>query len=149
MMKENVVVSEGHRGSLVATLGMHVVMLVATIAGFSPSVDEVSHLPSGLSYWRFSRFDLYRVNPPLVDAVAAGPLLFCELEEDWSRYYIDKNSRQEFPVGKQFVELNGADSIRLYRYGRLAKRGSGGPAVAAISDQTQSVADSDTAIHVD
>ena len=87
---------------------------------YIPTVDEVSHLPAGLSHWRFARFDLYRVNPPLVDAVAAVPLLFSKFKEDWSQYSVQKNARQEFGVGKQFVDLNGADSIRLYRYGRLA-----------------------------
>lgn len=98
----------------------YLLLQVSTIAKYSPTVDEVSHLPAGLSHWRFGRFDLYRVNPPLVQGVAAVPLLLTELKEDWSRYSVQKNWRREFAVGKQFVDLNGADSIRLYRYGRLA-----------------------------
>ncbi len=109
-----------HRARIVAMLLVHLFLLFQTITICSPTVDEVSHLPSGLSHWRFGRFDLYRVNPPLVDLVAGFSLLFCDLNEDWSRYSVNKNERLEFAVGKQFVDINGSDSLRLYRYGRLA-----------------------------
>jgi hypothetical protein len=29
----------------------------------SPVVDEIAHLPAGLSHWKFQKFNLYRVNP--------------------------------------------------------------------------------------
>lgn len=38
----------------------------------SPTDDETAHLPAGVSYWQFGRFDLYPVNPPLVKLVAAA-----------------------------------------------------------------------------
>ena len=38
---------------------------------------RASHLPAGISHWRFGRFDLYRVNPPLVRMVAALPVAAC------------------------------------------------------------------------
>ncbi len=101
-------------------LAVHLCLLLHTITVYSPTVDETSHLPAGLSYWRLARFDLYRVNPPLVASVAAIPLLLSEHRENWSWYSVKKQSRQEFTVGKQFVDLNGPNSIRLYRYGRLA-----------------------------
>lgn len=116
----DVVLSFGHQMFVLVILVVHFLLLVHTIATYSPTVDEVSHLPAGLSHWRLGRFDLYRVNPPLVDAVAAVPLLFYKIKEDWSQYSVEKNLRQEFVVGKRFVDLNGPDSIRLYRYGRLA-----------------------------
>ncbi len=118
--RRDVLVSFGHRSLVWTILAAHLLLLVPTIATYSTAVDEVSHLPAGLSHWRFERFDLYRVNPPLVDTVAAIPLLFSEFKEDWSRYSVKKNARQEFAVGKQFVDLNGSDSIQLYRYGRMA-----------------------------
>jgi len=103
-----------------ALLAVHLILLSDTIWTYSITVDEGAHLPAGLSHWRFGRLDLYRVNPPLVDTVAAVPLLFGEFKEDWEWYSIDKNTRREFFIGKQFVDLNGSDSLRLYRYGRLA-----------------------------
>ena len=98
----------------------HLGLLAHTIATYSPTVDEVSHLPAGLSHWRFGRFDLYRVNPPLVEMVAAVPLLFSDVREDWSEYSLDKLQRREFNVGRRFLDLNGEDAVRFYRYGRLA-----------------------------
>ena len=103
-----------------AMLIVHVGLLTHTIVTYSPTVDEVSHLPAGLSHWRFGRFDLYRVNPPLVPMVASVPLLFCEVKEDWSDYSQSKIQRREFDVGRRFVDINGIDAIQLYRYGRLA-----------------------------
>jgi len=117
-VKQAFVLSYGH--CFLAIVAVHIVVMVTTIATYSPTVDETSHLPAGWSHWRFGLFDLYRVNPPLVDTVAAVPLLFCEFKEDWSRYSVEKNSRREFFIGKQFVDVNGSDSIRLYRYGRFA-----------------------------
>ena len=110
----------GQRLLIGVLLALHVGLLSHTIATYSPTVDEVSHLSAGLSHWRFGRFDLYRVNPPLVQGVAAIPLLFCDHKEDWSQYSTSKTTRREFAVGRKFVGLNGSDSIRLYRYGRLA-----------------------------
>ncbi|MEK6261008.1 MAG: glycosyltransferase family 39 protein [Planctomycetota bacterium] len=109
-----------HRLLVGIILFAHMGLLWHTIATYSPTVDEVSHLPAGLSHWRFGRFDLYRVNPPLAQAVAAIPLLFCKVQEDWSHYSQAKTQRCEFSVGRRFVDLNGEDTVRLYRYGRLA-----------------------------
>lgn len=57
-----------------------VVLVMAVPAGWlvdgarrmSPTDDETAHLPAGVSYWQFGRFDLYPVNPPLVKLVAAA-----------------------------------------------------------------------------
>jgi len=78
----DLVLKSRHQLFVLAILVVHLLLLY-TIGTYSPTVDEVSHLPAGLSHWRFGRFDLYRVNPPLVDSVAAVPLLVCEFKEDW------------------------------------------------------------------
>src|SRR5579871_864754 len=39
----------------------------------SPTHLEAATLVSGISHWQFGRFELYRVNPPLVRIVAAWP----------------------------------------------------------------------------
>lgn len=99
----------------------HSFLVVCAAWRYSPTVDEVSHLSAGLSHWRFSRFDLYRVNPPLVHLVAAFPLLFLdEVKEDWSPYSTTKTERREFACGRKFLDANKARAIQLYRIGRLA-----------------------------
>ncbi|WP_197998459.1 ArnT family glycosyltransferase [Gimesia aquarii] len=99
----------------------HSFFVVGAAWSYSPTVDEVSHLVAGLSHWRFSRFDLYRVNPPLVHLVAAFPLLFLDdVKEDWSPYSTTKTERREFACGRKFLDANKTRAIQLYRIGRLA-----------------------------
>ncbi len=113
-----------HCAVICVVLMVHCFLLVRVMLTCSPTVDEVSHLPSGLSHWRFGRFDLYRVNPPLVQGIAAMPLLLADVREDWNGYAPefrqDKNERLEFSVGRAFVAANGAAAIPLYRRSRLA-----------------------------
>ncbi|MEJ7640497.1 MAG: hypothetical protein WKF75_21635 [Singulisphaera sp.] len=47
----------------VALLSVHAGMLAWIGYRNSPILDEVAHLPAGISHWRFGTFDLYRVNP--------------------------------------------------------------------------------------
>lgn len=42
----------------------------------TPTVDEVAHLPAGLTYWQQGTFKLYRHNPPLARLAAALPVLW-------------------------------------------------------------------------
>ena len=41
----------------------------------NPTVDEVVHLPAGITYWQKGTFRLYHHNPPLVKLVAALPVI--------------------------------------------------------------------------
>ena len=102
-----------HRILVGVILLAHFGLLSHTTTTYNPTIDEISHLPAGLSHWRFGRFDLYRVNPPLVQAISAIPLLFCKVEENWYAYSQDKTQRREFVVGRDFLDLNGSDSVRL------------------------------------
>jgi hypothetical protein len=86
----------------------------------SPNWDEMAHLPSGLSHWQFGRFDLYRVNPPLVRMIAAIPVLFADVQADWSIYSDELYSRPEFSVGQRFIEINGRDAFWYYILARWA-----------------------------
>ena len=40
----------------------------------NPTVDEVVHLPAGVTYWQKRTFRLYHHNPPLIKLVAALPV---------------------------------------------------------------------------
>ena len=41
----------------------------------NPTVDEVAHMPAGISYWQRGTFKLYHHNPPLSKLVAALPVV--------------------------------------------------------------------------
>ena len=106
--------------------GMAVVALLSLHAGLlgwiglrnSPGLDEVAHLSAGLSHWKLGRFELYRVNPPLVRMIAAVPLLFLDVNTDWSDYTDAPYTRPEFSVGNRFFELNGEKTFLYFTFAR-------------------------------
>ena len=86
----------------------------------SPSVDEVAHLPAGLSHWQLGKFELYAVNPPLVRMLATIPLAIRGTEVPWINYSLRVPDRSEFPVGRDLIHLHGAASMELFRTARIA-----------------------------
>ena len=73
-----------------------------------------------LSHWEFGRFELYRVNPPLVRMVAALPVMAAGYEEDWSGFYESPGARPVFSMGSNFIAANGERSIWLFTIARWA-----------------------------
>lgn len=87
-------------------------LMYAFLCGFqaywySPTRNEPAHLAAGISHVTFQRFDLYRVNPPLVRSISALPVLLASPTTDWDAYSLDAIERREDRVGKRFAELNG------------------------------------------
>jgi hypothetical protein len=103
-------------------LAVHAGLLAYSAAQHSPAWDELPHLVSGLSHWRFGRFDLYRVNPHLVRSVAAIPVLLAGAKEDWRGYRAGyaENERPEFGIAHGFVQANGEDAFRFCTLARWA-----------------------------
>jgi hypothetical protein len=95
--------------AVVALLIAHASMLAWIGLRNSPGMNELPHLASGLSHWNSGRFDLYRVNPPLVRLVAALPLLFLDAHTNWRTISDDPYARPEFGIGEDFGELNRAN----------------------------------------
>ncbi|WP_169974089.1 ArnT family glycosyltransferase [Tautonia rosea] len=50
-------------------------LAVISLLGKTPTVDEVVHLPAGVTYWEMGTFRLYPHNPPLIKLIAALPVL--------------------------------------------------------------------------
>ena len=103
-----------------ALLLVHAGLLMYGAAVHSPSIDEVGHMAAGLSHWKFQRFDLYHVNPPLVRMVAVTPVLFAEPKYDWSAYSDAPGARSEFQVGRDFISANGERSFWFFTWARWA-----------------------------
>jgi Dolichyl-phosphate-mannose-protein mannosyltransferase len=101
-----------------ALLLVHAGLLMYGAAVHSPSIDEVGHMAAGLSHWKFERFDLYHVNPPLVRMVAVVPVLFAEPKYDWSAYSDAPGARSEFQVGRDFITANGERSFWFFTWAR-------------------------------
>lgn len=108
------------RWILATLLTTHVLLVGYQGLRNAPNVDEIAHLPSGLSHWTFGNFDLYRVNPPLIRMLASVPLLLCQPETDWNVISAtnDAYDRPEFRAGRQFLKANQGDSFWYFTVAR-------------------------------
>ena len=84
---------------------------------FSPASDEVTHLPSGYSYWKTGQITLNPQHPPFVKLIASFPLLFMDLKFDSQDPDLSGPFKNEWTFGKKFLISNDAD--RLLFWGRL------------------------------
>ncbi len=104
---------------VIGVLLAHVGLLAWIDYRNSPVKDEVGHLPAGVRIWQTGRFDLYPVNPPLVRAIAALPVLFCSPKTDWQYCTREPSSRPEWITGQVFIQRNGG--ARACRFITLAR----------------------------
>jgi len=112
-----------HRLSRLILLGMlsiHACMLGYIGAKNSPTLNEPAHLVAGISHWKFSRFELYRVNPPLVRMVAALPVMAAGYEENWNGFNENPGARPVFYMDQAFISLNGRRFEWLLTWARWA-----------------------------
>jgi hypothetical protein len=65
----------GSRLAVITLLGTQAGLLAYSATRHSPTHLEPAFLAAGISHWQFGRFELYRVNPPLVRMFTALPLL--------------------------------------------------------------------------
>jgi hypothetical protein len=106
------------RAVVVALLLVHAIMLAWIAYRNSPTLDEVGHLTAGICVDRLGRLDLYRVNPPLVKAIAALPVLLCGPATDWKKYYA--GDRPEWDIGNDFIVANGERAFWYFTLARWA-----------------------------
>ncbi len=102
----------------VGLLVIHAAFLACLATRDSPTIDEVGHLPAGLYTWEFGRFDVYRVNPPLVRTLAALPVWLSKPEYDWSSYRQGLTARPEWELGGDLMLANGEASLRYFTWAR-------------------------------
>ena len=98
----------------------HTIMLSYNSIFLSPTMDEIGHMPAGISHWQYGMYDLYRVNPPFPRMVATLPVILCRPNTDWSNYQIFPFSRETIPMGVRFAKANGSRTFLLFAVGRLA-----------------------------
>lgn len=95
---------------LVSLLSLHAGLLAYSAGVHSATWDEVGHLVAGVSHWKFGRFELYSVNPPLVRGVATLPVSLMKPATDWTEFKPDVHARSEVKLGRKFFDVNGASS---------------------------------------
>lgn len=106
--------------SATAIIAAHAALLAHTALTAGPTRNEVGHVVSGLTIWRFGDYRPYRVNPPLIRAVAAAPLLVFPHEEVWTDYVTSLGARPEFELAQRFATANGAQVLWIVTLGRWA-----------------------------
>jgi hypothetical protein len=62
--------------AVLVLLAAHVGLAERSLSQENPTVDEVAHMPAGVTYWQTGTFKLYPHNPPLVKLVAALPVVW-------------------------------------------------------------------------
>ena len=92
--------------SVACILVMHSSLLAWSAIRHSPVIDEVGHLPAGLSHWRLQRFDLYNVNPPLVRTIATAPMHVMDVSIEFKGYQALPQRRTEFAIGAGWITTN-------------------------------------------
>ncbi len=103
-------------------VGCHIALGVNDALRSFPTVDEIGHLPAGVSHWSFGRFDLYRVNPPLVRMIATV-LTPDRGQYDWGYYRDFVGQRSEFDIGLHRIQSVGLAVIDDYRVPRFIALG--------------------------
>ena len=109
-----------HRCLLLVILISHGGLLAFSAAVHSPVVSEVKHLPAGLSHILLGRFDLFRVNPPLVRTVAALPVAMMLPATGWRSYDGSPLARCDATVAKEFLAANGSRALQFFTIARWA-----------------------------
>jgi len=105
--------------AVVFLLSVHWALAVVSLLGENPTVDEVAHLPAGVSYWQQGTFKLYHHNPPLVKLAAALPVVASHPEtaplyamNSWAA-----DSHASF--AESFAYFNIPNYLELFAKGRL------------------------------
>jgi hypothetical protein len=99
---------------------LHVCLLAWSAYVHSPALDEWFHLPSGIATWQSGRYDLYRINPPLVRMTAALPVLPYVEADPWEIPRLSSKLRPELIAGDQFLLRYGNHVIWWTTLGRWA-----------------------------
>ncbi len=104
----------------VLLLLLHAGLLVGGLRRNFVTVDEVGHVPSGLSHWRTGDFAMYRVNPPLPRMLATAPLLVAGAQTNDEPRADVPGLRPEWEAGPAFAEANGPRYFGLVCLARWA-----------------------------
>jgi hypothetical protein len=112
-------------GTIAAVAGLlliHYALAAHSLSLENPTVDEVVHMPAGVSYWQKGTFRLYHHNPPLVKLVAALPVVWSQPNTDL--LYQSNAWRSRDPSQATFAELftrfNADRYFELFQRARLS-----------------------------
>ena len=100
-----------------AVLALQVLYAGATMG---VTCDECGHFGGGIFLWDYSRFDVYRVNPPLVRAIAGAPAALFGLKREYRSYNEGPAVRVEWRMGQDMIAANPSTWEWYFVWGRWA-----------------------------
>lgn len=105
---------------LVLLTVIQLTLCVTSLVEENPTIDEVVHLPAGITYWQTGRFGLYHHNPPLFKLVAALPVLAMggvEVPYEHPSWTNDPQNKAVF--AHEFQKLNAREYLEIFSRARL------------------------------
>jgi hypothetical protein len=102
-----------------ALMAVHAGLLLVGMRWNFTVVDEMAHVPAGISHWQTWDFSLYRVNPPLARMLAALPVLLARPYTTYAHLNQIPGARADWTVGRDFAELNAPRYFDLICLARL------------------------------
>jgi len=108
--------------AVVLLLLIHAALAIDTMRRKSVTVDEVGHLPAGISYLQQGTFELYHHNPPLVKLLAALPALATQPTVDYTKSWTNRGRNMPlspWAFGWEFMYSNAARYHAIYFWARL------------------------------
>ncbi len=82
-----------------------------SMRNFSVSTDELTHLPSGYSYWKTGEIKLNPQHPPLVKLLASFPLLFMNIDFDRNDSDLAGVKPNEWKFGSKLLFSNDVNTM--------------------------------------
>lgn len=112
------------RHQVVATVALvllcHACLLLWIAVRNSPNPDEVGHMGAGLLIWEGGRFEFYRVNPPLIRAMATAPVALARPLGVGSLHDSRIAGRSEWTIGLGLLRANRDRAMRYFAIARGA-----------------------------
>src|SRR6476620_4349491 len=100
---------------------LHAALLTWSALRNSVTFDEFAHLPAGLSYWRYGRFDIYDYTPPLPQLLGSWPALLAGARVPAIEPYLAMAAwDRHWQYADRFLKDNRDRYHELFVLGRLA-----------------------------
>lgn len=107
------------RWLMLLLLTIHGALLGLSLSRNAVTIDEVVHLPAGISYWHYGRFWCYHHNPPLIRLLYALPAVLTDVPTDYRNYHYEPGSRRlDSALGRDFMLRNRDRYLEVYALSR-------------------------------
>lgn len=105
------------KGYALLLLTIFLVLAASSMRINSATSDEVAHIPSGYTYWKYFDYKINPEHPPLIKLWATIPLLIINPSFPSDSGYWERGDQWEF--GRQFLYWSGNDADQIYFWSRL------------------------------